>query len=808
VYRTARFLGLSILCLLGLVQAAGAASWSAQTMVTPQAPNGNLLSVSCTGTTACTAVGANVDSAGRLVTLGEQWSPASGWAIKPTPGVAGTSTNNQLDAVSCSAANDCIAIGSSTGSAYSTRWTGTAWSTTPTTITPPSGSYGVTLNGVSCTASNACEAVGSYFDSVSSKTLPLFEFWNGSTWTKQSLATPQPTSTYAYLNGVSCKLTLCVAAGAWEDSTFHFHPLIERLSAVSAAGVWKQQTTPVMTGAVSSTLNGVSCASATACVAVGSFNGTSGSGAFDERGTMSSTTSAWAAHAVSGAYDLLSVSCSAATACTATDGSSSSVFRLSGSSWTPQATPAPGGTLASVSCTTSVKCTTVGWSGGYAYYGAVRNSAASAASPSTGSSPLATQAAAEQRFPARFTGGSQHLDARQVAAAKAGQATASFLYFGGEGTTLAETWNGSASGGWSIQPTQNRTGAEISRVVSVSCASGSCVSVGSSSTPGSSYGTGLTALTEVRRGTTWSSKPMTPTGHSVSPRAVSCKTLTTTSAWCMTVGSMLNSSSQSTGMSAIWNGSSWNTAQPLALPTNAYSFSLSSVSCSAVNKCIAVGSYYDLSTGKQVVISELWSGGTSWTPKSTAALPSTATSPHLDSISCVSATSCKAVGSYTDSSTFASHALAENLGTTAWSAATVPVPSGTTYSYLDHVSCSAAAACTAVGGRSASTSGALVVRSSGTGGTAWSLQTPPSSSYSPWNSVSCFSSTGCSAIDSYESASWSGSTTWGTTLSPFAASSTGAYPSMLDVTCSAATSCTAVGDGNHWVSTPLAELYS
>ena len=341
---------------------------------------------------------------------------------------------------------------------------------------------------------------------------------------------------------------------------------------------------------------------------------------------------------------------------------------------------------------------------------------------------------------------------------------------------------------------------------SVSCAAGSCVSVGSFYPTGVSSFPFEAAVTEVRSGTTgaWVQKPMSPTGHGVNPSAVSCRAQTATSAWCMAVGTMLNGSRQSTGMAAVWNGSSWNAAQPLALPSGASSFSLSSVSCWAVNRCVAVGSYYDPSTAKNVLVSEVWSGS-SWTAKAMAQ-PSSALYPSLGSISCVSATACKAVGSYTDSTTSANHALAENLGTS-WTLAVVPVPSGTTYSLLSHVSCSAAAACTAVGSSSGSTSGPLVVRSSGTSGTAWSLQTPPSSVYS-LNSVSCFSATGCIAIASYASVSWSGATTWGATASPFAASSTGASPSMVDVTCVAATSCTAVGSGTHWVATPLAELYS
>jgi hypothetical protein len=241
------------------------------------------------------------------------------------------------------------------------------------------------------------------------------------------------------------------------------------------------------------------------------------------------------------------------------------------------------------------------------------------------------------------------------------------------------------------------------------------------------------------------------------------------------------------------------------VPVGASSFSLSSVSCWAVNRCVAVGSYYNGSTSKYVLLSEVWNGS-SWTQKAMAQ-PTSASYPSLGSISCVSATACKAVGSYTDSTTFSSRALAENLSTT-WTLAAVPVPSGTTYSFLSHVSCSAAGACTAVGGRSGSTYGPLVVRSSGAGGAAWSLQTTPSTTYNTFNSVSCFSASGCTAIDGYQSDSWSGGTTWGTTLSPFAPSSTGGFPYMADITCTAATSCTAVGSSNHWVATPLAERYS
>jgi hypothetical protein len=81
---------------------------------------------------------------------------------------------------------------------------------------------------VSCTSSTACITVG-YFYSSSDKYVPLAEKWNGTTWSAQE--PPNPTGAEeGRLSGLSCtSSTECTAVGYFEDSSFAYLPLAERL---------------------------------------------------------------------------------------------------------------------------------------------------------------------------------------------------------------------------------------------------------------------------------------------------------------------------------------------------------------------------------------------------------------------------------------------------------------------------------------------------------------------------------------------------------------------------------------------------
>jgi len=96
---------------------------------------------------------------------------------------------------------------------------------------------------------------------------PLIERWNGTSWSYNSVASPtwMPSSSYR-LEGVSCfSATSCMAVGyatSGADSIF-----AERLS----GSTWTLQDVTAPLGTYEAQLKGVSCPSANACLAVGAY---------------------------------------------------------------------------------------------------------------------------------------------------------------------------------------------------------------------------------------------------------------------------------------------------------------------------------------------------------------------------------------------------------------------------------------------------------------------------------------------------------------------------------------------------------
>jgi hypothetical protein len=316
--------------------------------------------VSCTSATACIAVGSS--AYGRLA---ERWDGTT-WRLQTTPSGGGL-----LAGVSCTSATACTAVGYSYNSeAYLTlaeHWDGTSW----TIQTIPSPDNGSSLSGVSCTSATACTAVGWSDDGQ----LTLAERWDGTSWTIQ--ATPNPPVVDRLLNAVSCaSATACSAVGHYVNAGPGCPPggcqrtLAERWDGTS----WTIQTTPNPT--TFGDLNGVSCTSATACTAVGSASGDAGrppTTSLAERWDGTSWTIQTTPNPVGAtSVSLSGVSCASATACTAVgsyeNGHGSPVplaERWDGTSWTIQTTPTPssGGGLNGVSCTSATACTAVGRTG-------------------------------------------------------------------------------------------------------------------------------------------------------------------------------------------------------------------------------------------------------------------------------------------------------------------------------------------------------------------------------------------------------------------------------------------------------------
>jgi hypothetical protein len=94
--------------------------------------------------------------------LAEGWD-GTAWSIQPTPNPVGA-TNGLFDAVSCSSAVSCTAVGDYNNNSgivtLAEVWNGTAWNVESTPN--PAGALGSLLGGVSCSSATACTAVGSY----------------------------------------------------------------------------------------------------------------------------------------------------------------------------------------------------------------------------------------------------------------------------------------------------------------------------------------------------------------------------------------------------------------------------------------------------------------------------------------------------------------------------------------------------------------------------------------------------------------------------------------------------------------------
>jgi hypothetical protein len=245
-------------------------TWSIQPTPNPTGGSNVVLSgVSCTSASACTAVGSSYNGT-TTVTLAERWNGTT-WSIQHTPNPAGASFTF-LYGVSCASASSCTAVGDSSSSTTNVplaeHWNGTTWSIQHPPN--PAGSAGSALAGVSCASASACNAVGDYNNGTTNVTLA--EHWNGTKWSIKHTANPAGGSSIV-LSGVSCaSASACTAAGSYNNGTRSV-TLAERWNGTG----WSIQHTPNPTGAPVSLLNGVSCTSASACTAAGGYNnGTAG----------------------------------------------------------------------------------------------------------------------------------------------------------------------------------------------------------------------------------------------------------------------------------------------------------------------------------------------------------------------------------------------------------------------------------------------------------------------------------------------------------------------------------------------------
>jgi hypothetical protein len=215
---------------------------------------GQLGGVSCTGSSACLAVGSS-SSSSTARPLAERWDGSSWLVQQPPPGGFG--------AVSCSSDQACTAVN---GGATAVRWNGTRWQIQRVPSPPPGGVW-----AVSCPSDSACIAL------AGNGVVPAAATWTGNRWSSQPIPRPNdPMPRPEPVNALSCASSSSCLAVGYDMSPSQDDP------ASAVAKVWNGHQWSDMSpdfpysrpngDPPTSALNGVSCSSSQFCIAVGQGN--------------------------------------------------------------------------------------------------------------------------------------------------------------------------------------------------------------------------------------------------------------------------------------------------------------------------------------------------------------------------------------------------------------------------------------------------------------------------------------------------------------------------------------------------------
>ena len=624
------------------------------------------------------------------------------------------------------------------------------------------------LRGVSCWAAGGCFAVG--YSATEAGQPALVESLGAGGWALPSLP-PGPGTYRNQLDGLSCaSASFCVAVGFYQDYARPAEPLIETYS----NGSWSV-TAGTGPGRGGNFLSGVSCPAVGSCYAVGYYSNERTDELLAETLSGGTWASAPAASAGAGPQQFSAVSCSAVGNCWAvgyyqasTGTDQALAEHLSGGSWAlGQAADngARSNRLAGVSCPPEGSCVAVGtYFNGHAFQTLAESLTGS--TWSVAKSPNASVA-------------NNSLQAVSCSAAGGCEAVGQYSN-GRDEQTLAMSFAASA---WHLQTSPDQAGAD-NDLAAVSCpAIGTCEAVGNYSTAGVPE-----ALTIALSGTAWS----TVAAHgqqapSASLTGVSCPV----SGSCLAVGWGASSTGAPQALAEAYDAGTWATSAP-EVPPGAEASYLQAVSCPVALVCVAVG-YYLASGGTPQALAESYTGGT-WQLLSVP-LPSTAGS-YLEGVSCPAVGTCVAVG-YDLGAGKAPQLLAETYSAGAWALSAAPLPAGARASYLLGVSCPAVGTCVAVG--SYTFSGTVRTLVEALSGGTWSVPASANKGDGPnaLEAVSCPPAGACAAAGYYslngndhplvESIAAPGA---GATLSSLPPG--GGY--LAGVSCASATACAAVGN--------------
>lgn len=267
-----------------LIERYSAGTWHAAALPLPSGltdPYPNLTGVSCGSTGSCVAIGLAVTSSGDpdgfLETYaGGRWT-ASYPPVPSGSGIAGVS----LDAVSCPAAGACTVVGhaaASVGGAVGLVETlGPAgWRAAETPLPSDAGpDPQVAFTAIDCTAATDCVAVGTYRDaSFEADGLLLTE--SAGSWTAEEAPLPsdhRPNLPETQLDALDClSPDVCVVVGTYTAGAAATD--LQGLFETQSGSIWVPVEASLPAGVSAPqlvSLGGVACPSGAWCVAVGTF---------------------------------------------------------------------------------------------------------------------------------------------------------------------------------------------------------------------------------------------------------------------------------------------------------------------------------------------------------------------------------------------------------------------------------------------------------------------------------------------------------------------------------------------------------
>lgn len=247
---------------VGFAELWNGAAWRLVKLAQPARVSAVPQAVSCVSAKSCVTVGEMFGS-GNQFAFAETWN-GTAWKMTGVPEPANTISN--LTGVSCTSPKFCVAVDAYNPHALVQSWNGQVWRIVKV---PAAASTGPSLSAVTCLTAKFCVATGTHYPNPKHFSAMALS-WHGSSW--KSTSVPPPGPGYANLASVSCPaVKSCLAVGE-----YHFGPYRNSGQEYAASWngrAWKLVRLPAPPGGGNgkgSSLTGVTCVSATDCVAVGS----------------------------------------------------------------------------------------------------------------------------------------------------------------------------------------------------------------------------------------------------------------------------------------------------------------------------------------------------------------------------------------------------------------------------------------------------------------------------------------------------------------------------------------------------------